>query len=521
MFKKICIVVICIMVSVISFALAEENTEVSLETVFQSMEVEELKEAESLLQDILNAKILAGATLKLPEAEIQLAAQKTYKLSLSCDGREIDSKTKITYESSDPSIASVSSVGQITGKSSGTATIIVSASFPDGGVLTTDCQVSVFVPVTSITATPATATVLSGYTVDLIPLIQISPKSATEQNLIFASGDETIATVDEKGIVTGKNGGKVKITITSAEKTEKPKTAFINVTVNQPVSSIKINQNQDTLKVGKGKTQVLSYTVQPETATSKLVTWASSNPKVATVSANGTVSGVKSGTATITCTAKDGSGVSASVDVKVITAVSSVTVSPKTVTIFLGSKKTLGHDVKPIDATEKALKWSSSNPNVVKVSNNAQIEGIRTGKATITATAIDGSNKSASVTVYVEPRVPINVSSIHWQTTWGVKNGKIGVYAENLCSNTSIKSFDYTLECYNRYDSNPVVTYMTYSGEIIPPGQERKGKLSKESISGFNSAYYIKITPTCVYFTDGTSYTIPKANQYSSEFDMR
>lgn len=520
MFKRICIVTICIIISLFGLALAEENAdEPSLETIFQNMEVEELKEAETLLQDILNAKILAGATLQLPETDIQLAAQKTYKLSLSCDGREIDSKTKITYESSDTTIATVSPVGLVTGKGSGTAAITITATFPDGGVLTTKCQVNVFVPVAAITATPTTATVLSGYTVDLKPLIKISPMNATEDKLIFSSEDETIATVDENGIVTGVNGGKVKITITSAEKTDKPKTTFINMTVNQPVSSIKIDQS--TFKVGKGAKQNLTYTVQPETATSQLVTWTSSDPKIASVTANGTVTGIKSGTATITCTAKDGSGISASANIEVITAVSSITISPKTIAIYEGSKTTLSRDVKPVDATEKTLKWSSSNINIVSVNSNGQIEAKRVGEATITAQTTDGSNKSASVKVYVEPKNPVMVTSIHWQTTWGMKNGKIGIYAENLCTSKTIKSFDYTLECYNRYDSRPVVSYMSYSGETIQPGKERKGKLSNESISGFNSAYYINITPTFVYFTDGTTYSIPKTAQYTSSFDMR
>lgn len=518
MIRKIGVLLVCIVVSICGLALAEQNTETSLVDIYQSMSIEELKETEILLQDILNEKILAGAKLQLSETDIRLAVQKTYKLAISCDGREIDKTTKITYESSAPEIASVAT-GLITGKSSGTATISVTATFADGGMLTANCQVEVYVPVATITTTHTTATVLSGYTTDLLPSIKIAPQNATEKKLLFSSEDESIAIVDENGIVTGVNGGKVKINITSAEKTDKPKTAYINVTVNQPVSNIKIDQ--DTFKVGKEKTLKLSYTVEPETATNQLVTWTSADSKIATVTSGGTVTGVKGGTTTLTCTAKDGSGVTASVEIEVITPVSSVSISPKTVSLYVGQQAILSSEIKPADASEKDVTWSSSDNSIVTVDNSGLLKAKRTGKATITASATDGSNKSGSTTVYIEPKNPVDVSSIHWQTTWGAKNGKIGVYARNLCTYHTIKSFDYTIKCYNRYDSEPVVSYLSYSGENILPGKENKSKLTSESISGFNSAYYIEVTPTCVYFTDGTVQRIPQNAQTTSSFDMR
>lgn len=121
----------------------------------------------------------------------------------------------------------------------------------------------------------------------------------------------------------------------------------------------------------------------------------------------------------------------------------------------------------------------------------------------------------------MEPQNPLVVTSVHWQTTWGIKNGKVGVYAENKCVNHTIKSFDYTIKCYNRYDSNPVTSYMSYSGPNIKPGETGKSKLSSSTVSGFTSAYYIEITPTYVYYTDGTRQAIPKDAQYTSTFDMR
>ena len=516
--KKFFALLVCTLLLSCCFVVADEIPDSTISDVFQNMSVEELQETDILLHEILNEKIIAGAVLHLSESEARLAVNKSLKLSVTCDGREINNKTKLTYASSDTSVATVSA-GTVTAKGSGEAVITVTATFADGGVLSAECNVSVYVPVASVSIAPQSVTVLAGYSVDLSPQIKIQPQTATETGLIFRSEDETVATVDEHGVVTGINGGKVKITVTSAENTDKPKTAFANVTVTQPVSGIKLNRSEFT--VGKGKAEKLTCTVQPSTATNQQVIWESANPKIATVAANGTVTGVSAGTTTITCTAKDGSGIKGEAKVTVITSVSRITISQKAVTIAQGGTYTLRKKIAPADASDKSVTWSSDYSRVASVDSNGTVTGKNPGKATITATAKDGSGAKASVTVFVEPKNPVIVTSIHWQTTWGVKNGKIGVIGENQCVNHTIKSFDFTVKCYNRYDSKPVVSYLSYSGPAIPAGREGKSKLTSSSISGFTSAYYVEITPTYVYYSDGTSQAIPAEAQYTSTFDMR
>ena len=92
------------------------------------------------------------------------------------------------------------------------------------------------------------------------------------------------------------------------------------------VSSITLNQTSLTM-TSKGQTASLTATVNPGNAANKSITWSSSNSSVATVSANGTVTAVANGTADITATAADGSGVSAkcSVTVKVPNNVRNIT----------------------------------------------------------------------------------------------------------------------------------------------------------------------------------------------------
>ena len=87
------------------------------------------------------------------------------------------------------------------------------------------------------------------------------------------------------------------------------------VTVYQPVKSIKLNTSAISWNVGKSGT--FKATVSPSNAANKSVSWKSSNTKVATVDKNGKLKAVGAGTATITCTAKDGNGAKATCKVTV------------------------------------------------------------------------------------------------------------------------------------------------------------------------------------------------------------
>ena len=158
-----------------------------------------------------------------------------------------------------------------------------------------------------------------------------------------------------------------------------------------------LNKTALTLNIGANET--LTATVAPADATNKKVTWKSSDAAVASVDANGKVTGVKAGEATITVTTEDGGK----------TATCKVTVQPKLVSeitlaalaIYVGESKAITATVKPDDATNKALTWKSSDETVATVDATGKVTGKKIGTATITATAQDGSGVSGSCTVTV------------------------------------------------------------------------------------------------------------------------
>mgnify|MGYP002657902346 CR=1 FL=1 len=167
------------------------------------------------------------------------------------------------------------------------------------------------------------------------------------------------------------------------------------------VSGVALNKKVATVNVGKKVT--VKATVTPANADNKTLVWTSSNTKIATVS-NGVVKGVKAGRVIITAKTTDGSNISAKCTVTVKQPVTRISLSKKA-TMYTGKKLTLKAKVNPANASNKALTWKSSNTKIAKVASNGVVTGIKAGRVKITATAKDGSRKSATCTVTVRQSV--------------------------------------------------------------------------------------------------------------------
>jgi uncharacterized protein YjdB len=121
----------------------------------------------------------------------------------------------------------------------------------------------------------------------------VYPTTLTDKSVTWKSSDEAVATVTSDGLVTSVKTGIATITCTSVAT---GLSASCTVTVG------KINLSKSKATIEKGNTLTLTATVYPSTLTDKSVTWKSSDETVATVTEDGMVTGVKAGTATITCT---------------------------------------------------------------------------------------------------------------------------------------------------------------------------------------------------------------------------
>ena len=183
-----------------------------------------------------------------------------------------------------------------------------------------------------------------------------------------------------------------------------------------PVSSVSISGSgvsNGKLSLKSGASVQLTATVTPSNATDKTVSWTSSNSSVAKVS-DGKITAVKGGTATITATA---GGRTASVVVTVAdnpVPVTSVSISGDGVSggklsLKSGASAQLTATVKPDDATDRKVTWTSSDSSVANVMGTGVVTaGSKAGKATVTATA-GGVSASVEVTVEAVGKHPMTV----------------------------------------------------------------------------------------------------------------
>lgn len=140
------------------------------------------------------------------------------------------SNKAVTWASSDETVATIDEDGKATGLVDGETTI--TATTNDGGKTNT-ATLHVGVPVTSVTVTPASATIGVGGTVSFSAAVQ--PDDATISEVTWSSGDEGVATVSAKGLVTGVGSGTAVITATSADGNDKKGQANVAVSSFQPV----------------------------------------------------------------------------------------------------------------------------------------------------------------------------------------------------------------------------------------------------------------------------------------------
>ena len=157
------------------------------------------------------------------------------------------------------------------------------------------------------------------------------------------------------------------------------------------VSKVSINKTTDTLIAGR--TDILKVTLTPTNATNKTVKWTSSNTTVVKIDIYGKVTALKAGTATITGTTVDkGLKIYCKITVKPIPVVhvSKVSINKTTDTLIVGGTDNLKTTITPTNATNKTVKWTSSNTTVIKIDIYGKVTALKAGTATITVKTADG-----------------------------------------------------------------------------------------------------------------------------------
>ncbi len=349
-------------------------------------------------------------SVRLSESAVTMQVGSARQLSATVEpaAAEYDG---IGWSSNNPSVVSVSN-GTLVAHNVGSASITATAA----GVTSSPCEVTVrFIPVNYVTLDKTSLSIIEGESTALVATI--SPSNATDKSLSWSSSNPSVARVDAYGTVIAVSPGTATITVRAHSNVY----ATCQVTVkSRTISVTGVSLNRSSLTINKGETSQLTATVSPSNATNKDVTWTSNNPDVASVASDGTITANKVGSATITVkTADGGKTATCSITVKSVP-VTSVTLSPSSLSMTEGETSWLTATVSPSNASNKDVTWSSNNTSVATVSSDGEVTAKKAGTATITAKTADGG-KTATCSVTVKAStvsvtgVSLNTSSLTLQ----------------------------------------------------------------------------------------------------------
>lgn len=208
----------------------------------------------------------------------------------------------ITWTSSAPDTASVDAAGLVTAKQPGTAVITVTSS---NGLKASSrfTIVAADVAVTGLSLNKTGTIIKTGDSERLYSIL--TPANATNQNVTWHSSNTSIAEVDVTGSVKGvAEGGPVTITATTVDGGKTATATITIVSVAVPVTGVTLNKSLTTINIGKQ--EKLSATILPSNATNQALSWSSSNSTVLSVDSSGVITGLATGTSTVTVTTADG-----------------------------------------------------------------------------------------------------------------------------------------------------------------------------------------------------------------------
>lgn len=273
------------------------------------------------------------------------------------------SDQEVTWQTSDPNVATVSTAGLLQAIGSGTATITATAQ--DGSDVSTNLIVSVTQLITSLSITPSTSALdQPGQTIDFDVIV--TPDNASNPEVTWSVNNIT-ASIDTDGVLTPLGNGTITVTANTTDGSLVSATRELTMS-NQytPVQVINayvttsfskrstINENIGTLQM-----QVAHF---PLDATDTTMNWISSNPSVANVDSSGLVSALQNGITTITATSADGPSdtheiVVSNQEAGPLTA-TSITVKPQTAAIYRpGDTLQAAATILPEGAAETQVTW--------------------------------------------------------------------------------------------------------------------------------------------------------------------
>ena len=319
---------------------------------------------------------------------IRMNRGDTYSITCTLDS---DRAQSVGYASVDENVATVDAKGQVKAVGPGTTDIHISAS----GGAKTSVRVEVSgVPTTKLVLNTDTLRMEKGQATGLSASFN---EGADDTRLEWASADSEIAKVDAAGRVTALRGGQTQVYATTPNGLRAAADVFVHV------SGDAMRMTPEDLTVGTGASLTIGPVWFPDDTTDTVERWVSSDERLLTVDADGTIHAVGVGKPVLTV--YSGEGLSSSAVINVEQSAEHFDLSPTTATIERGDTLDLqtrffDAEGNPYPASEDHyITWVSSNPEVATV-DNGHVEALKSGQTVISAT-VDGQTASCALQVQV------------------------------------------------------------------------------------------------------------------------
>lgn len=411
------------------------------------------------------------------EKNLILKTNETLQMSYLINPANATNKN-ITWSSSNPEVATISSDGLVTTLKAGTVDLTITT---EDGQLTDTYSLIVKNRVTNLTITNKINTINAKQTHQLN--VELEPENLKDNTLTFDSSDSTIATINELGLITALNRGQTTITVTSNCNP----LIFDNftLTVNQLAEDLIV---EDNLIIELNKTYQLNPIVLPDDANTKDLIYTSLNPEILKVSETGLITALSKGEGKVEIKTND-NAVTKIINISVIIKPTDLTILdiPDKIDRTYSNSILARYLINPSNSSTCIVKWSSSDDKIAKVDDTGLINILNDGEVTITATIPEYNlTSSKTLTVYSSatsftidrPEIMYDNKEYDWTINLTPETATKGVKYQLAINNETVDltNNQYTLH-FNKQEAG--IHYIT----IILINAERNEKLSIRSFS--------------------------------------
>ena len=442
----------------------------------------------------LRLKMESGNVLEMPvrvmeptqELKVETPTTGYYKVGetaqMTLRRTPAEADDPVTWSVSDANLAEVDANGLVNLKAPGG--VMLTATAASGA----QCQVylEIIRPVTgmefylSVFPDVRAFTLAQGQSVT--PVVKMLPENATHTGYALFSSDPAVAVI-QGGRIVGVKPGVATVTLESADGMARETISITVVAKRKGATSLRISPSSLTLYEGTGRK--LRGSVNSSAANKGLI-WASTNPQVATVDANGYVTALEPGTCSIYCMNSAGVFKKCTVRVKAQLP-KSVKLNKRSGSMYPDDCYQLTYTISPANVRQeiyKTVTWTTSNPAVAFVSDEGMVYAVAPGRATITARTANGKRATCRVTVKKRGVTSLSIVNPYGDFQVG------GVYTLTAAAqpeNATDASVKWTMDSRSRklasIDANTGLIYCKKAGTIRVTATAKDGSRKKATIS--------------------------------------